>query len=86
MTYTGIKTAQGSGVGMIRACSHCGTEIRKIEVRGVTEDPVYCAHCGNKLRQIPSGFPADKLVEILNNVVSPESVVAEAGRKGTKDA
>jgi len=86
MTYTGIKIAQGSGVGMIRACSHCGTEIRKIEVRGVAEDPVYCAHCGHKLRQIPSGFPSDKLAEILNNAVAPESITAEADKKEAKDA
>ena len=86
MTYTRVKTAQGSGVGMVRACSKCGTEIGKIGVHGATKDPVYCAYCGHKFRQMPSGFTSSKLAEILNNAVSPESIVAEANEKETKDA
>lgn len=71
MTYIGITTVQGEGIGLKRACTQCGASVEPISYDSRAQDPTYCAHCGHKFNRLPKGMKTKKLVDLLNAYIEP---------------
>lgn len=85
MRYIGIRSAQGSGIGMIRACTECGATVEQVSRDNHPVDPVFCATCGHKFNVIRMSLKDDEVVRILNEAVMTNSIPpAGNGRAKTK--
>lgn len=71
MTYIGITTVQGDGIGLRRACTQCGASVEPVSYDSRAQDPWYCAYCGHKFKRLPKGLKAEKLVALLNEHIKP---------------
>ena len=76
MTYVGLASADGGGIGMRRACTECGAAVEPVGRGDDQHDPAYCASCGHKFRQVQQEFSAAELVALLNEATAQTAVDA----------